>query len=162
VRQPTAMKRRMIPNLGHPMLPQQGCSRKPTRTQLKKPKKLSLPLSSCTMLTNPGFVAYKSNLTTTTWQAPTNTQRRCAQQPTSSPTIDQIFDQVNGTTGGKARIPEGRDQTKTMTTYGEQMVWESHTYTEHTKSAMPMLARYRNHDKGVRRRRTRRSYQDEW
>jgi hypothetical protein len=30
--------------------------------------------------------------------------------------VDKIFDQVNGTTGVKARIPEGRDQTETMTT----------------------------------------------
>jgi hypothetical protein len=29
---------------------------------------------------------------------------------------DKIFDQVNGTTGVKARIPEGRDQTETMMT----------------------------------------------
>jgi hypothetical protein len=29
---------------------------------------------------------------------------------------EKIFDQVNGTTGVKARIPEGRDQTETMTT----------------------------------------------
>jgi hypothetical protein len=31
-------------------------------------------------------------------------------------TFDKIFDQVDGTTGVKARIPEGRDQTETMTT----------------------------------------------
>jgi hypothetical protein len=29
---------------------------------------------------------------------------------------DKIFDQVDGTTGVKERVPEGRDQTETMTT----------------------------------------------
>jgi hypothetical protein len=41
----------------------------------------------CIMPTIPGFVAYKSDLTTTTWQALTSAQKRCTQQPTSSPTI---------------------------------------------------------------------------
>jgi hypothetical protein len=56
------------------------------------------------------------------------------------PGSDKIFDQVNGTTSVKVRIPEGRDQTKTMTTQGKQMAWESHTYTEHTESTVPMLS----------------------
>jgi hypothetical protein len=30
--------------------------------------------------------------------------------------IDKIFDQVDGTTGVKEQVPEGRDQTETMTT----------------------------------------------
>jgi hypothetical protein len=42
------------------------------------------------------------------------------------------------------------------------MAWESHTYTEHTELAVRMLARYWNHDEGVRREETRRSYQDKW
>jgi hypothetical protein len=41
------------------------------------------------------------------------------------------------------------------------MAWESHTYTERTELAAPML-KYWDHDEGVRRERTRRPYQDEW